>query len=213
MWTNTVHFTGNCLDSSIPDPSYCWKTILFPLSFHVIHVNSCKLLIFTHYTILHVSDAHLQWAILCYTNLIRNTSLISWRTFAVQSLPLCLEWNNGSYFTPDNGDRRFSQSQTRLRLHHAVMLTESYPAWVNVFATVVDHRLLHKASCDPLFQSTYTLKWTLNLFKYCSDCAVILHRFILFFQILWIWTVALNIKTFALRLAFTTAHVSTSAVS
>jgi len=41
--------------------------------------------------------------------------------FTVLSLPLCLEYNNGSYCTADNGDRRLSQ--TRLR---AVLLTPNY---------------------------------------------------------------------------------------
>jgi len=36
---------------------------------------------------------------------------------------LCLEWNNGSYFTPDNGDRQLSQARFHLHLH-AVMFIE-----------------------------------------------------------------------------------------
>jgi len=77
------------------------------------------------------------------------------------SLPLCLEWNNWSYFTPDNGDRRLSR---RLHLHlGAVMFTELWPSsWVNVFATVVGHRCLHTASCDPLFQSRHSKMNTIS---------------------------------------------------
>jgi len=31
-------------------------------------------------------------------------------TFTVLSLPLCLEWNNGLYYTPDSSDRQLSQT-------------------------------------------------------------------------------------------------------
>jgi len=37
------------------------------------------------------------------------TSIIIWPTLTVLSLPLCLEWNNGSYFTPNNRDRQLSK--------------------------------------------------------------------------------------------------------
>jgi len=65
-----------------------------------------------------------------------DTVLISRPTFKVLSLPMCLEYNNGSQLTPDNGDRQLSQTPLHLR-RRAVMFTELQPSRVNVFATVV----------------------------------------------------------------------------
>jgi len=41
----------------------------------------------------------------------------------IATAPLCLAWNGGSYFTPDNGDRQLSETCLHLHLR-GVMFTE-----------------------------------------------------------------------------------------
>ena len=65
-------------------------------------------------------------------------------------LPLCLEWNNGSYiWLQTTADRPASQTRLHLRLG----------AWVNVLATAVGHRVscLCTVSCDPLSHSRHSI--------------------------------------------------------
>jgi len=82
------------------------------------------------------------------------------------SLPLCPVYNNGSYFTPDNGDRRLPDAvytiqpvvnpveqpvvSWKLGITNTFAFTSSRgdvhwtaPSWVNVIATAVGHRRLH----------------------------------------------------------------------
>jgi len=110
--------------------------------------------------------------------------------FTVLSLPLCLKWNNGSYLTPDSGDRQLSE--TRLHLHlRAVTFTEPYRSWVNAFATAVGHRCLHTAiwtrHSSPVCPDT--LEWTYLNKHWTALTATI-------FQRLCMWNVRIDIKIY-----------------
>jgi len=64
---------------------------------------------------------------------LRLSLFISWPTVAVPSLPLCLEWDNGSYFTPDNGDR-----QQHCQEHVCIFI---FVRWCSLNRTFVSQRV------------------------------------------------------------------------
>jgi len=76
-------------------------------------------------------------------------------------LPLCLEWNNGLYFTPDNG--------TVINNYHKHICIYIFAPWCSLNHS--RHCCLHTASCITLFQS--------RLFK-MNIINIVLHWLLLF---------------------------------
>ena len=111
----------------------------------------------------------------------KETNFISWPTVTVLSLPSCLKWNNGSYFTPNNGDRQLSHSFTfpssRGDVHWTVAVV-SRRVFRQYSVTVVC--LLRVATS---YSSPDTLKWTLYLAKHCTALIATI------FQSLCVWNI------------------------